>query len=55
MAEKIDPKYFEYEPKEVPDDEVFEDMAARGVPPEDIPDFKERAKYIKFLETYNAE
>ena len=55
MTEKIDPKLFEYEPQEVSDDEVFADMAAIGTNPEDIVNADERAKYIKFLETYNAE
>jgi len=50
-----DPKYFEYEPEEVSDDEVFADMAAIGTKPEDIVNADERAKYIKFLETYDQD
>lgn len=54
MTEKIDPKYFEYEPEEVSDEETFETMAVCGMAPELIDDATEREAYIKFLEKRNA-
>lgn len=49
------PKYFEYEPADVSDEETFADMADLGTAPEEIPDPKVRAAFVKFLETYEAE
>jgi hypothetical protein len=48
-------KYYEYEPKEVSQKQTFEDLAALKVKPEEIPNLKERAAYIKFLETFDAD
>ena len=50
-----DPKHFEYDPEDVPDDEVFEMMAMNGDSPESIVDPVERAKYVKYLETYDPD
>jgi len=45
---------FEYDPKEVSDDETYEMMCACGDTPESIPDLKERKKYGKWLEKNRA-
>lgn len=57
MSSKLDnlAQYYEYEPKEVSQKQTFEDLAAIGVKPEEIPNLKERAAYIKFLETFDAD
>lgn len=55
MADKIDPSLFEWEPKDVPDTDVYESMARRNVSPEKLKDLKDREAYTKFLETYRAE
>jgi len=51
----IDPALYEYDAKEVADDEVYELMAMRGVSPDVIVSPKERKKYIQFLQTYRPE
>ena len=51
----IDPGLFEYNPKEADENEVMEDMARMGWSPDLIVDPKERAAYIKFLETFDAD
>ena len=51
----FDPGLFEYEPEEADDNEVMVSMAMRGVSPDVIVDPKERAAYIKFLETFDAD
>jgi hypothetical protein len=48
-------KYYEYEPIDVSQKQTFEDLAALKVKPEEIPNLKERAAYIKFLETFDAD
>ena len=57
MSSKLDDlqQYFDYTPKEVSQKQTFEDLAAIGVKPEEIPNLKERAAYIKFLETFDAD
>ena len=49
---KIDPGLFEYEPEEPPEEEVYEMMAMRNVSPSVLEDPEDRARYEKFLETY---
>ena len=46
---------FDYNPGEPPYDEVMDYMARSGVKPETVADPKERAKYIKFLKTFDAD
>ena len=48
-------RLFDYSPGEPPEDEIFDYYARSGVKPEDMADLKERAKYIKFLETFDAD
>ena len=48
-------RLFDYNPKEPPEDEMFDYMARSGDKPESVKDPKERAKYIKFLETFDAD
>ena len=48
-------RLFDYSPGEPPEDEMFDLMARSGDKPEDIADPKERARYIKFLETFDAD
>lgn len=55
MTDKIDPSLFEWEPEDVPDTDIYESMAERGQPPEVLKDPKDRAAYVKFLETYKPE
>jgi hypothetical protein len=55
MSKKLDPmedpKYFEYEPKMLEDDEdeIHLSMYELGVKPEDLPNQKDRKKYQKWL------
>lgn len=46
---------FDYSPGEPPEDEMFDYKARSGVKPESVKDPKERARYIKFLETFDAD
>ena len=55
MAKDFDPNLFEYSPKEADENEVMASMARRKVSPDVIVDPKERAAYIKFLETFDAD
>ena len=55
MAKDFDPNLFEYNPKEADENEVMEDIARMGWSPDLIVDPKERAAYIKFLETFDAD
>lgn len=48
-------RLFEYSPGEPPYDEVMDAMARMGTKPESVKDPKERAQYIKFLETFDAD
>jgi len=48
-------KLFDYVPGEPPDEEMFDYYARSGVKPETLKDPKERAAYIKFLETFDAD
>lgn len=54
MAE-LDPRKFDNDPEpfggEPTEAEVFERMARRGVPPEQLPDPEERKRYEEFLKT----
>jgi len=49
-----DPRLFEYFPEEVPDEEVFEDMAVMGTTPEVIVDPVERQAYIAYLANWQG-
>lgn len=44
-----DPSLFEYSPEEVPDEEIFEQMAERETPPEVIVNPVECEAYIAYL------
>ena len=48
-------RLFDYYPEEPPYDEMMDLMARMGDKPEDVADPKERAKYIKFLKTFDAD
>ncbi len=48
-------RLFDYSPGEPPEDEMFDYYARSGIKPEEIADNKERAAYIKFLETFDAD
>ncbi len=48
-------RLFDYNPKEPPENEMFDYYARSEVKPEEIADPKERAAYIKFLETFDAD
>lgn len=48
----IDPSLFEWEPKEVPDEVVWEDMQALGIDPDTLPDPKDRAAYRRWLKKH---
>ena len=50
--DNLTPEMYEYEPKEVEDDAVFEVLSGSGVLPEELPDPERRAAYVKFLKTY---
>ena len=54
LGENIDPGLFEWEPQDPPDNEVYELMAMRKVQPDELVDPKERARYVKFLKTFDG-
>lgn len=55
MTKEIDYKLFEYEPKDADEQECYEYMAESGVKPEEIMNAEDRARYVKFLEKFNAD
>ncbi len=52
LGEDIDPRLFEWDPEEPPEEEIYESMARRKVNPNVLVDPKDRARYIAFLKTF---
>lgn len=50
LLTKFDPGLFEYEPKEVPDGEIWPILASLGKKPEDLPREEDRISYAAYLE-----
>jgi hypothetical protein len=55
LGEGLDPGLFEYEPKEVSDEDMLRCLADTDTDPEDIKNPVRKAQYIEYLKTYQRD
>lgn len=55
MTKKAPIEMYEYDPKDVDDNDVWESMMDAGIDPSTLPDENDRAAYIKYLKEHADE